>query len=115
MLESHEYFKNMVEPLFPRGILVEQELCDVSPDVLKKYNKELRQDEKQPYLRDQGHAGTYLAEDEPHGILVTSMLYDDLHASCDFKPKWLTQSPSAPKGSTRCRTCALQAKHKKSQ
>ena len=113
VLESHEYFKNKVEPLFPRGILVEQELCDVSPDLLKNYNKELRQDEKNQYLRDEGRAGTYLAEDEQHGILVTSMLYDDKHASCDVKPKWLIQSPSAPEGSKRCRTCAMQAKHKK--
>ena len=113
VLESHEYFKSTVEPLFPRGMLVEQEICEVSPDLLKGYNKELRQDEKNQYLRDKGRAGTYLAEDEPHGILITSMLYDDKHASCDFKPKWLTQSPSAPEGSKRCRTCAMQAKHKK--
>lgn len=26
-----------------------------------------------------------------------------------FKPKWLAQTPSAPKSSKRCRTCALQA------
>jgi inositol-pentakisphosphate 2-kinase len=30
-------------------------------------------------------------------------------AAFHFKPKWLTQSPSAPKSSKRCRTCALQA------
>lgn len=27
----------------------------------------------------------------------------------EFKPKWLVQSPSAPAGATRCRTCALRA------
>ena len=113
VLESHEYFKNTVEPLFPRDMLIEQEICEVSPDLLKKYNKELRQDEKNQYLRDQRRAGTYLAEDESHVILVTSMLWDDEHASCDFKPKWLTQSPSAPGESKRCRTCAMQAKYKK--
>lgn len=113
VLESHEYFKNTVEPLFPRGMLIEQEICEVSPELLKKYNKELRQDEKHQYLRDRGRARTYLAEDDSHGILVTSMLWDDEHASCDFKPTWLTQSPSAPGESKRCRTCAMQAKHKK--
>ena len=113
VLESHEFFKRKIEPLFPRGMLVEQEICEVSPDLLKKYNKELRQDEKNQYLRDKGRAGTYLAEDEPHGTLITSMLYDDKYASYDFKLKWLTQSPSAPEGSKRCRTCAMQAKHKK--
>ncbi|KAF8475683.1 inositol-pentakisphosphate 2-kinase-domain-containing protein [Kalaharituber pfeilii] len=30
----------------------------------------------------------------------------------EFKPKWLAQSPSAPKGARRCRTCALRiSKH----
>ena len=113
VMESHEFFKRKIEPLFPQEMLLEQELCEVSPDLLKKYNKELKRDEKQQYLRNEGRAGTYLAEDEPHGTLITSMLYDDKHASCDFKPKWLTQSPSAPEGSKRCRTCAMQAKHKK--
>ena len=113
VLESHEFFKRKIEPLFPQGMLLEQELCELSPDLLKHYNKELRRDEKQQYLRNKGRAGTYLVEDEPHGLLITSMLYDDKHASCHFKPKWLTQSPSAPKGSKRCRTCAMQAKHKK--
>ena len=113
VLESHEYFKNKVEPLFPEGMLMEQDLCEVSRDLLKKHNKELRRDEKQEYLRNDGRVGTYLAEDEPHGLLVTSMLWDGSHASCDFKPKWLAQSPSAPQGSERCRTCAMQAKHKK--
>lgn len=28
----------------------------------------------------------------------------------EFKPKWLVQSPSAPKGSIRCRQCARMAK-----
>ena len=29
----------------------------------------------------------------------------------EFKSKWLVQSPSAPAGATRCRTCALRAQH----
>ena len=113
VIESHEFFKRKIEPLFPQGMLLEQELCELSSDLLKHYNKELKRDEKHKYLRNKGRAGTYLAEDEPHGTLITSMLYDNKHASCDFKPKWLIQSPSAPEGSKRCRTCAMQAKHKK--
>ena len=113
VIESHKFFKRNVEPLFPPGMLLEQERCEVSPDLLKHYNKELKRNEKQQYLRNKGRAGAYLAENEPHGLLITSMLYDDKHASCHFKPKWLTQSPSAPQGSKRCRTCATQAKCKK--
>ena len=113
VIESYKFFKTVIEPLFPQGMLLEQELCELSSDLLKHYNKELKRDEKQKYLRKERRAGTYLAEDEPHGTLITSMLYDNKRASCDFKPKWLIQSPSAPEGSKRCRTCAMQAKHKK--
>ena len=110
VLESHTYFRNNIVPLFPPGMLVEQELCEVSPALLKHYNKELRRDEKRQFLRDEGRAGTYLAEEEPHGLLVTSMIYDDQHACCDFKPKWLVQSPFAPEDAKRCRNCAMAAK-----
>ena len=55
-------------------MLIEEELCEVSPDLLKHYNKELKQDEKQQYLRNEDRAGTYLAEDEPHSLLSTNML-----------------------------------------
>ena len=110
VLESHNYFQEHVAPLFPPGILIEQSLCTVAPALLKHYNKELRRDEKRQFLRDEGRAGTYLAEDESHGLLVTSMIYDDQHASCDFKPKWLTQSPFAPKNAKHCRNCAIAAK-----
>ena len=113
VIESHDFFKRKIEPLFPQGMLLEQELCELSPELLNHYNKELKRDEKQQYLRNRGRAGTYLAEDEPNGTLITSMLYDEKHASCHFKPKWLIQSPSAPEGSKRCRNCAMQAKHKK--
>ena len=41
VIESHKFFKRNVEPLFPPGTLLEQELCEVSPDLLKHYNKEL--------------------------------------------------------------------------
>ncbi|MDI1490456.1 MAG: Inositol-pentakisphosphate 2-kinase [Ramalina farinacea] len=110
VLESHKYFKSQIEPLFPPGMLIEQSLCTVFPALLKKYNKELRRDEKRQFLRDEGRAGTYLAEEEPHGLLVTSMIYDDQHACCDFKPKWLTPSPFTHDGAKRCRNCAMAAK-----
>ena len=107
--ESHDFFKNRVEPLFQPGMLVEQELCEISSEFLVQLNKELRRNEKNQYLRNQKRRGTYLAEDEPHGTLITNMLFDDEHVSCDFKPKWLLQSPSAPQEAKRCRTCALRA------
>lgn len=64
-------------------------------------------------LRDHG--------DRPARFLDDALDLSDTHAwtlpymgrdgpSCrtfEFKPKWLTQSPTAPEGATVCRTCAL--------
>ena len=110
--ESQAFFKAKIEPLFPRGILVDQVLCEIAPEVMEKCNVQLRKDEKQKFLRDEGREGTYLDEIETYGTLVTDMLCDEEHASCSFKPKWLLQSPSAPAGSKRCRNCALRAMRK---
>lgn len=65
--------------------------------------------------------GVYLDESEVHGMLVTDMtdnalkpdgnelMTTNLNITIEFKPKWLAQSPSAPRDSRRCRTCALRA------
>ncbi|KAL8927449.1 MAG: hypothetical protein Q9208_002254 [Pyrenodesmia sp. 3 TL-2023] len=108
VLESHRHFEQQIEPLFPAGSLVEQLLCKIAPGFVAKANQELRGLEAAG-LRSKKRQGVYLAEDEPYATAITSMLWDDGHASCEFKPKWLAQSPSAPPGSKRCRTCALRA------
>ncbi|KAG6986629.1 hypothetical protein G7Y79_00075g099010 [Physcia stellaris] len=107
--ESHKFFIDNIQPLFPKDSLLEQGLCGVSSDILRKLNECLRRDEKKEFPRDQARHGIYLAEDEPHGLLITNMLCNDEYKSCDFKPKWLLQSPSAPPAARRCRTCALRA------
>lgn len=107
--ESHDFFINDIQPLFPKDSLLEQELCGISSDMLRKLNEDLRRDEKKEFPRNQARQGSYLAENEPHGTLITKMLFDDEYKSCDFKPKWLLQSPSAPHAAQRCRTCALRA------
>ncbi|KAL8954884.1 MAG: hypothetical protein Q9183_006885, partial [Haloplaca sp. 2 TL-2023] len=76
-------------------------------------NRLLRKDENRreddPLRRPIKRRGVYLAEDEPYATLVTDMRFDKQHVTSEFKPKWLLQSPSAPAGSKRCRTCALRA------
>ncbi|KAL8866576.1 MAG: hypothetical protein Q9174_006219, partial [Haloplaca sp. 1 TL-2023] len=113
VLESHQHFEDHIQPLFPADALVEQLLCKISPAFVAKCNGLLRQDEnfgEDDILgRPMKRRGVYLAEDEPYATLVTDMRYDKQHASTEFKPKWLLQSPSAPAGSKRCRTCALRA------
>ncbi|KAI4186046.1 MAG: hypothetical protein L6R41_003747 [Letrouitia leprolyta] len=106
--DSHRHFEEQIAPLFPPEILVEQLLCNVSPDFITKCNEELWSLEEHG-LRPKKRLGVYLAENEPYATAITDMRSDDQHACCDFKPKWLAQSPTAPPDSKRCRTCALRA------
>ncbi|KAL8934489.1 MAG: hypothetical protein Q9216_005889 [Gyalolechia sp. 2 TL-2023] len=106
--DSNRHFEEQIKHLFPAESLVEQLLCNVTPEFVIKCNEELRTLEGHG-LRPEKRLGVYLAENEPYATAVTDMRSDDQHASCEFKPKWLAQSPSAPPDSKRCRTCALRA------
>ena len=108
--ESYRYFEDLIAPLFLKENLVEQILFHPAPALLRDCNAKLRQMEKSG-TRPKKRYGLYLAEDEEHGCLVTDMTCDSgsEYESFEFKPKWLAQSPNAPLGSQRCRTCALRA------
>ncbi|KAL8778837.1 MAG: hypothetical protein Q9213_007229 [Squamulea squamosa] len=109
VVESHRHYEEHIEPLFPAESLVEQLLCRITPGFVRKCNAALRIEEEPLMKRPKKRHGTNLSETEPYGLLITDMTCDDKHASTEFKPKWLAQSPSAPKDSKRCRTCALRA------
>lgn len=110
--ESQNHFENSIKPLFPSENLVQQILFQPSKGILKDCNARLREMEKTGARPAKRH-GVYLAEDETYGMLVTDMsCNDDSFKFFEFKPKWLAQSPSAPPGSKRCRTCALWAMKK---
>lgn len=112
VVESQNHFENMIKPLFPPENLVQQILFQPSKDLLKDCNARLREMENNGARPAKRH-GVYLAEDEMYGMLVTDMsCSDDSSRFFEFKPKWLVQSPSAPHGSKRCRTCALRAMKK---
>ncbi|KAL8995305.1 MAG: hypothetical protein Q9188_006851 [Gyalolechia gomerana] len=106
--DSNRHFVEQIKPLFPAESLVEQLLCKVTPGFIIKCNEELRGLQGHG-LRPEKRLGVYLAEDEPYATAITDMRFDDQHASCELKPKWLAQSPTAPPDSKRCRTCALRA------
>jgi len=89
---------------------------DLRPSkAIDKLNHELRRWEKHSYptgsVRFSGNRptkrqGIYLADDN-YGLLVTDMTSRGAPETViEFKPKWLLQSPSAPKDSKRCRQCA---------
>ena len=113
MADSHRHFENMIKPLFRDENLVGARLFQLSPQLLRRCNATLRDMENHGTRPSKRHK-IYLAEDEQHGCLIMDMSCPDqrLFKCYEFKPKWLVQSPSAPAGSRRCRTCALRAMKK---
>lgn len=73
---------------------------------MPKLNAVLAENES---IRREDFRGGRVADAEL-GMLVEDMR--ETHPGdfvCEFKPKWLAQSPSAPPSSRRCRTCAYRA------
>ena len=108
--ESHRHFETMIQPLFQSENLIGSELFRISRYLLKDCNASLRKMEKNGKRPAKRH-GVYLVENEKHGCLIMDMSskFGGASTCLEFKPKWLVQSPSAPNGSRRCRTCALRA------
>jgi inositol-pentakisphosphate 2-kinase len=96
-------------PLFPECI-IEHDLVRLPPNLLRDANVALQELEQAGGRLKLRH-GLYLAEYEPHGILITDMTPATTRGEIliEFKPKWLVQSRSAPRDWKRCRTCALRA------
>ncbi|MCJ1280180.1 Inositol-pentakisphosphate 2-kinase [Puttea exsequens] len=107
---SFQHYAQQIKPLFADTNLVQSTLFYPTPSLLRNYNLDLRNKEMEG-TRPQKRQGLYLAEDEAHGCLITDMswIFDTSVKCLEFKPKWLAQSPSAPVGARRCRTCALGA------
>ncbi|KAL4908913.1 hypothetical protein BDW74DRAFT_74756 [Aspergillus multicolor] len=101
-------FDKTIRPLFKPEELVDQELVYLPKGLTQQCNEQLRAAELTEQ-RPKQRRGIYLSLTEPFGLLVTDMTSfgnpgTDL---AELKPKWLLQSPSAPTGVRRCRTCAL--------
>ena len=111
--DSQRHFETIIQPLLSKENLIESELLKLSPSLLEDCNSTLRKMEKSD-LRPAKRCGVYLTENPRYGCLITDMtwLVDDTIISLEFKPKWLAQSPTAPPGSKRCRSCALKAMKK---
>lgn len=101
-------FDYAIRPLFKPEELVDQTLVQLPYGFVEQCNERLRAAEING-IRPRRRQGVYLSLDEPFGLLVTDMTAfgDPNMEMAEFKPKWLLQSPSAPPGAKRCRTCAL--------
>lgn len=114
---SHAQWIRLIAPMFSEDQLIDQFLVELKPaNVIEQLNKQLEGWEKNAYpkkgslrfgldLRPTARHGIYLADDD-YGLLVTDMSPGKHDQIIEIKPKWLAQSPSAPKDSKRCRQCA---------
>ncbi|KKK20354.1 hypothetical protein ARAM_003311 [Aspergillus rambellii] len=101
-------FDKTIRPLFRPEELVDQELVYLPNGLAQRCNEQLRAAELAG-RRPKKRCGVFLSVTEPFGLLITDMTSFSNPATdvAELKPKWLFQSPSAPAGARKCRTCAL--------
>ncbi|KAK6497957.1 Inositol-pentakisphosphate 2-kinase [Arthrobotrys conoides] len=116
-LLAYEYLSSVIMPLFPPGVMVGQELVKLPPKLVIRANDTLHHLEKSG-VRPAHRQNLYLAGDPRPGEQQMeegyAFLLEDMTPNTslgefllEFKAKWLVQSPNAPQGWKRCRTCAL--------
>ncbi|KAI4869527.1 hypothetical protein F4820DRAFT_12961 [Hypoxylon rubiginosum] len=87
-----------------RQHIVPQVLVKISQTVANSLNVK-----RGSALRAKGVKGDLSIIKAGHAMLVEDMGPSPDYKALEFKPKWLAQSPMAPKDATRCRTCAREA------
>lgn len=104
------YWQDRVSPLFKPSELVQQRLVKLpsDPAFFRGLNQQLRKLDDAGTRRADfiGHA---ISEDVQIGMLVEDMRGNSQSqalAMYEIKPKWLVQSPRAPRGAEQCRNCA---------
>lgn len=125
-LDHHTYYVSVLLPLLGADLLVRQRLVRGVTSLQPQLNRLLAARDQDPlHRRRPDWKGTRLAAGVDVALLVEDMNgpatspRPSLSASpsacpapvvtIQFKPKWLAQSPTAPPGARRCRTCALSA------
>ncbi|KAK3953577.1 inositol-pentakisphosphate 2-kinase [Pseudoneurospora amorphoporcata] len=102
--EILQYWESSISPLFdnPQEDLAQQYLVRLDNSIVSELNAVLEDEDAQ---RRTDFQGTKVAEAE-YGMLVEDMRKKSpTDLLLEFKPKWLTPSPTA----TRCRNCAREA------
>ena len=97
-------------PRFPSSTVLYEEKAALSSKLLDRLNAGLREMESVG-TRPSQRRGVYLQRHQRQVSVLEDMRCRpslDL-LTLEIKPKWMIQSPNAPTGSRRCRTCALRA------
>lgn len=106
--DQHAAYQQNFAPLFHKQNHVQQTLISLEKDMLAALNSELDNLQTSAARAKLRHDDK-LALEEDYGTLMTDMTARSDEVLLELKPKWLLQSPDAPSGATRCRTCALRA------
>lgn len=109
-VELQRYWQTRISPLFKPSELVQQRLVRLpgDPAFFRRLNQQLRKLDDSGTRRADfvGHA---VSEDVQIGMLVEDMrgnIQSRAMSMHEIKPKWLMQSPRAPRGAEQCRNCA---------
>ncbi|KAK4988534.1 Inositol-pentakisphosphate 2-kinase [Elasticomyces elasticus] len=119
-LEQLTSHTNNIVPLFPPDTLLPLTLVHLDAPLLATLNAALPALERDGQRSPERHGDTLPPHtQETHGALIPDMSFPLPSPSpptppsagllLELKPKWLAQSPNAPRTSSRCRTCALRA------
>ncbi|RYP59077.1 hypothetical protein DL769_008693 [Monosporascus sp. CRB-8-3] len=109
------FHEDLVERRVGREHLVPQVLVAISPDLAERLNAARananggRGRRRRKDGIDDGHDDTGSAIRPGAAMLIQDMGPAPGYRAFEFKPKWLAQSPLAPPGAARCRTCAREA------
>lgn len=114
MLELKQQFEERIAPmfLFDPSLLLPVQLIQLCPSIIDHLNQTLLQLEatdQRRSLRLNVYHPSYTVES--YGMLMPNLGFGPGQI-VEFKPKWLVQSPSAPRNAQRCRTCALNTRRR---
>ncbi|KAI1417823.1 hypothetical protein F5Y13DRAFT_151914 [Hypoxylon sp. FL1857] len=99
-----DFQEKFVDVHVGRQHIVPQVLVSISHVVATSLNAK-----RETALRAKGVKDDQSTIQAGYAMLVEDMGPSPDYLALEFKPKWLAQSPMAPKDATRCRTCAREA------
>lgn len=114
MVELKRQFEERIAPLFlfDPSLLLPVQLIQLCPSIIDQLNQDLlhlEATDQRRSLRLNVYHPLYTVE--PYGMLMPNLGFGPGQI-VEFKPKWLVQSPSAPRNAQRCRTCALNTRRR---